>query len=176
MPLRKSAEVLKVVLDTNILVSSRINKKGASWKIFDQARANKIKILTSNFQLSEFGRVLSYPRIKKKYRLRQRDIKRTVLLLKRVTSVLNPQEIPDIIKTDPDDNHILAIAKEGKADIIISGDHHLLDLEKYKKIPIMTAKKYSQKVDQLWKDLQHLAKKGKKKINLTEELRKDRNR
>jgi len=145
MPSKKSAGILKIVLDTNNLVSSRINKKGASWKIFDLARENKIRILTSNFQLSEFNRVLTYPRIMKKYKLKKNDIKKTVILLRKITLVFNPQEIPNIIKIDPDDNQILAIAKEGESDMIISGDHHLLDLKQYRNIPVMTAKQFLQK-------------------------------
>jgi predicted nucleic acid-binding protein len=40
----------------------------------------------------------------------------------------------------------LACALDGQADVIVSGDHHLLDLENYRDIPIMTARQF---MDQL---------------------------
>jgi uncharacterized protein len=42
------------------------------------------------------------------------------------------------ITTDPDDNRILECAVDAKADIIVSNDHHLLDLESWAGIPIVT--------------------------------------
>ena len=44
----------------------------------------------------------------------------------------------DVVKIDPDDNKIIACAVEALAKIIISGDHHLIDLGEYEDIRIMT--------------------------------------
>jgi predicted nucleic acid-binding protein len=41
------------------------------------------------------------------------------------------------IKEDPEDNKYLSAAVEGKADFIISGDHHLKDLRIYQGIRIL---------------------------------------
>jgi predicted nucleic acid-binding protein len=46
-------------------------------------------------------------------------------------SVLN------VVKADPDDNRILECAVDGNADIVVSNDHHLLDLKSYRQIPIV---------------------------------------
>ena len=48
----------------------------------------------------------------------------------------------DVIKEDPPDNQFLACAIDGKADLIVSGDHHLLDLKTYQGIPIVTARDF----------------------------------
>ena len=41
-------------------------------------------------------------------------------------------------QNDPDDNHILACAKSGRADVIVSGDkRHLLPLKEYEGMPIV---------------------------------------
>jgi len=44
----------------------------------------------------------------------------------------------DIIKNDPDDNIILACALKARADYIVSGDKHLIQLASYKRIQIVT--------------------------------------
>jgi uncharacterized protein len=41
---------------------------------------------------------------------------------------------------DPDDEMFLVCALEGKAQVIISGDHHLLDLGSFQGIPILTSR------------------------------------
>ena len=43
-----------------------------------------------------------------------------------------------MIKADPDDDKVLACAKVASAEIIASGDSHLLDLNEYEGIKIMT--------------------------------------
>jgi predicted nucleic acid-binding protein len=43
-----------------------------------------------------------------------------------------------IIEDDPDDNRILECALEAGADLIISGDHHLLELKQIQKVKILS--------------------------------------
>ena len=47
-----------------------------------------------------------------------------------------------LVSQDPSDEKFLAIAIEGSADIIVSGDKHLLGLEKYQNIPILTPRQF----------------------------------
>jgi uncharacterized protein len=42
-----------------------------------------------------------------------------------------------IIDKDPPDNMLLACATEGKADYIISGDHHLTNIISFEGIPLL---------------------------------------
>lgn len=142
MPLKQSGKPIKVVLDTNNLVSSQINKKGASFKIFTLFRKGQVSLFTSPFQLKELERVLNYSRIKKKYKLAPGKTKQIVFLLRHLSFVTYSIQIPKTIKADPDDNQILAIASEAKADFIISGDRHLLNLKKWHSIPIISAQKF----------------------------------
>jgi len=48
-----------------------------------------------------------------------------------------------VIKEDPDDNIILESAISGKADYIITGDRHLLNLKEYLGIKILTNAEFS---------------------------------
>lgn len=56
--------------------------------------------------------------------------------------IVYPQRIPEMIEEDPDDNQILACASEGKANFIVSGDKHLLDLKDYCDIKIIPPREF----------------------------------
>ncbi len=43
----------------------------------------------------------------------------------------------DMIKQDPSDNKFLSLAVDGKAECLISGDKHLLELKKFRKTKII---------------------------------------
>ena len=53
--------------------------------------------------------------------------------------VVVPVVLPRPIAVDQDDDAVLACAVAARADAIVSGDHHLLDLQAYDAIPILTA-------------------------------------
>lgn len=57
-----------------------------------------------------------------------------------------PAIIPPTIADDPDDDAVLACAVAAEADYMVSGDPHLLTLEQFRHIPILTP---AQAVDQL---------------------------
>ena len=53
---------------------------------------------------------------------------------------VSPQTVPAVVTADPDDDHVLACAVTGHADLIVSGDKHLLGLGgQYNGIPIVRA-------------------------------------
>jgi predicted nucleic acid-binding protein len=55
-----------------------------------------------------------------------------------VTFVPNPLNLFPVITDDPFDDIFLALAFENEAHLIISGDHHILDLKEYRSIQILT--------------------------------------
>ena len=66
------------------------------------------------------------------------DIKARVKRFARIADIITPTIVPNVIQHDPADNHILACAISGKADVIVSGDkRHLLPLKEYEFIPII---------------------------------------
>jgi predicted nucleic acid-binding protein len=74
------------------------------------------------------------------------------LLLSEVTKkvianslLIEPQETITLVTEDPDDNKILACAKAGKVDYIISQDAHLLKLNVFESIPILTPEEFLRK-------------------------------
>ena len=64
--------------------------------------------------------------------------------------IVEGEGIVDIIKDDPSDNKYLACAYEGEADYIVSGDHHLLDIETYRGTGILKAKSFLDVWEKEW--------------------------
>jgi predicted nucleic acid-binding protein len=50
------------------------------------------------------------------------------------------------VLADPDDDAVIACAVAAQADVIVSGDKHLLDLQQYQNIPILTAAELVQRL------------------------------
>ena len=61
-----------------------------------------------------------------------------VRIINKTGTLLVPQTIPDVIKEDPSDNHILACALAGNANLIVSHDLDLLRLKTFETIDIIT--------------------------------------
>lgn len=134
--------MLKVVVDTNQFVSSLITRKGPSAGLLQAWREHAYILITSTEILKEVARVLRYPRIARKYSLREEDIKSFLNLIEHEAVIL-PETIKiNVIKDDPDDNKILACALEAQAQYIVSGDNHLLNLRQYKDIAIVTVREF----------------------------------
>jgi predicted nucleic acid-binding protein len=51
---------------------------------------------------------------------------------------VTPLATPPVIAADADDDHVIAAAVAAEADLIVSGDHHLLDLGSHQGIRILT--------------------------------------
>lgn len=134
--------MFKVVIDTNIFVSSLIKKESIPARLIRLWRENAFLVIVSEQMLEEIKKVLQYPQIKSKYKLRNEEINQAISAIEKDAIVLTDVLELDVIKEDPDDNKVLACALEVRVDYIISGDKHLLALEKYKNIPIVRVKEY----------------------------------
>jgi hypothetical protein len=135
--------MLRVVLDTNQFVSSVLVRQGLPAQVLDAWRRREFLLITSPAIIAEIRSTLSYPRIRRKYPLADDDVDRLVTLLEQDALVV-PGKIktPGAVPADPADDMVLACAVEGQADLIVSGDRHLLDLGEYQGIPIVTAREF----------------------------------
>lgn len=135
--------MLKVVLDTNIFVSSLLTKTGRPAMVIDAWRAGRYLLVTSQSIISEIKRVLNSPGIREKYSLGRNQIEKLILLLKNdaiVVPGLSP--VAGAIPEDPTDEMFLAAALDATADLIVSGDRHLLQLGEYRGIAISTVRQF----------------------------------
>lgn len=128
---------MNIVLDANIYVSSLINTQGNPKRIVERWEQNQFDVLVSTSIIDEIGRVLRYPRIVKRHRQDEGSIQRFLELLSRQAVMVEPTVVLDVIREDQSDNRYLECAVEGKAQYIISGDKHLLELGEYRGIVIL---------------------------------------
>lgn len=134
--------MLKAVIDANLFVSAIISKKGNPAKLLQLWSSRAFLVVISEQMLEELKRVLRYPRIRNKYNLKDEDAELAVSAISKFAVVLPDRLKIEVIKDDPDDNKVLACALEAKADYIVSGDSHLLDLGVFENIPIVTVKDF----------------------------------
>src|SRR5262245_1775216 len=92
--------VLKVVLDTNQFVSSLLVKQGLPARLLQAWRKGAFALVTSEAILQEIQRVLSYPRIRKKYNIHPKDIEALLELLEREAVVTSDSLRLNVIKED----------------------------------------------------------------------------
>jgi uncharacterized protein len=128
--------VLKAVFDTNVLVSSLI-KEGIPRQILLRAEEN-YQLYICHEILDEVRGVLERPKILKYSKLTSDKISTFLSDIQNIAHIVTDIPSIDIIKNDPDDNIILACALKARADYIFSGDKHLIQLESYKWIQIVT--------------------------------------
>jgi len=135
--------MLRVVIDTNVLVSALLSKKGTPARVLDAWRERKFLVITSEEAFLEVERVLEELASTEKYVISNEDIA-SILNLLRKDAILVPGQIDTkgAIPHDPDDKKFLSIALEGEANIIISGDKHLLDLTSYQEVTIQNARQF----------------------------------
>ena len=135
----------RIVCDTNIIISGFL-WKGKPREILKRIETKSAVLFVSKNILIELERVFAYPKISKVLQsssLSTRDLLEWVV---RNSSIVIPKKFTHvIIKDDPSDDIILACAVSAHADVIISGDKHLLRILKYENIPILNANNYLKK-------------------------------
>jgi putative PIN family toxin of toxin-antitoxin system len=140
--------MLKVVLDTNVFVSSLLVKTGLPAQVLDTWRERRYLLIISPAIIAEIRVTLNYSRIRRKYGITDEDVEQLVTLLEN-DALLVPGEadVTGSIPEDPADEMILACAIDAEADVIVNGDHHLLGLGSYRSIPILTARQLLERLE-----------------------------
>jgi putative PIN family toxin of toxin-antitoxin system len=126
--------MLKVVLDTNILISA-ILFGGKPRQILEKAIRGEIRLCLSEEVLEELRGVLG----RSKFGYSPEMIQFIFTELIGIADFVNPSETIEVVLEDPEDNRILECAVEAKANYIISGDSHLLKLSRYLNVEVLNA-------------------------------------
>lgn len=134
--------MLSVVLDTNIIVSGIISSKGSPNKILNLWRQKKIQLIISPAIIKEIIAVFKRPKIRNNYQLSDKHINKIKQLLQKDATLIKPKSYLKIIKVDPADDKFINCALTARVKFIVSGDKHLLDLKKYKKVKIIKAAEF----------------------------------
>jgi len=129
--------VIKVVLDTNIYISSIFWEKGNPHKIIEKIINREIQNFISNEILKELKRVLE-----RDFDEPNELIEDQIKLIKEYSEIIEILGKIDIIKEDADDNKIIECAISANANYIITGDNHLLKLKEFRGIKIVNSKDF----------------------------------
>ena len=130
---------VKVVFDTNVWLS--IFMKKVLSDEFSQAK-QEITVYVSKDILMEISKVLLYPKIAEILRRASDNEKEILRAIEANSIIVKPKLKLHIIEEDAEDNKILECALASGADIIVSGDKHLLKLGKYRKTRIQTPREF----------------------------------
>jgi putative PIN family toxin of toxin-antitoxin system len=139
--------MLRVVLDTNVFVSSLLVKVGIPAQVMDAWRDRRYVLVISPAIIAEMRSTLNYPRIRRKYNITDEDVEGLIVLIQH-DALLVPGEadVAGVIPADPTEEKILACALDGRADLVVSGNLHLLDLVQYQGIPILNARQFLERL------------------------------
>ena len=126
---------MRLVLDTNVLLSALLSPDSPPAAILDLWRDRKVSVVTAAEQIEEIARVTRYPKIRS--RLSPSLAGRLVNRLRDVAVVIERLPATDS-SPDPDDNYLLAIVEAGRADFLVTGDKLLLGLKQHRSCRIVT--------------------------------------
>ena len=133
-------EKLRVVIDTNTIISAPLSQNGNPAKIFELLLLEEINNFRSETITNEIIDVFKREKIKKL--ISEDKIHFIIDNYKKFSKLVEPDIKLSIVKEDEDDNRILECAETANVDYIISGDEHLLKLRNYKNIKISSPKQF----------------------------------
>jgi putative PIN family toxin of toxin-antitoxin system len=115
---------------------------GPPAKVINAAEDSRVCIIMSEAIIEEINQTLAYPRLKRVYEdagISRQELIEAVLRIGRLVEVKTKV---NVVHEDVADNKFLECAFDGKADFLVSGDEHLLKMERYKKIRILSVRQF----------------------------------
>ena len=129
---------MRLVLDTNTAISGLL-WHGTPGKLIDAAHAKSATLCTSAVLLAELHGVLAREKFANQLKTRGLNAIEVFDGYAALTAIVVPAIILPTIVNDPSDDAVLACALGAKAELIVSGDRHLLDLKEHQGIRIVAA-------------------------------------
>jgi putative PIN family toxin of toxin-antitoxin system len=132
---------MRVVLDTNILVSALIAPAGKPAAIVDAWLDGKLTLLTCGTHVDELRATLQKPRVAELVKPHRAG--RLVNQVRKLAEDIDP--LPRVERSpDPTDDFLLALAEAGEADYLVTGDKSgLLALGCHKATRIVSAREFA---------------------------------
>jgi putative PIN family toxin of toxin-antitoxin system len=124
---------MKAILDTNLLISAYVFPGGKPEAVYRLALEGRLEIGTSLTLLAEFGRVLG-----QKFGWIPDRVEAAVAQMTRIAALVEAGETVQFVRADPADDRVLEAARAFDADVIVSGDRHLLDLGSWSEIEVIS--------------------------------------
>ena len=129
---------MRIVLDTNVALSALL-WRGTPYRLLEAIRRQEhVQLFASAALLAELGAVLIRSVAAKRLALIGRAAHEILADYSDAVELVTPLSIPIVIAADPDDDQVIAAAVAAKADLLVSGDRHLLALGSHRNIGIVT--------------------------------------
>jgi len=129
---------VKIVCDTNILISAYIFPGGPPEEVIKRALIKDVTLCLSPDILSEFKKVLML-----KFKHTEQEANERIERLTLVAEMTYPKERMNLIQRKESDNRILECAVESGADYLVTGDKRdILHLKAIGKTRILTASQF----------------------------------
>lgn len=122
---------MRVVFDSNVFISAFVVPGSQGERALLLAQRNRFELLTSVAILTETARVL-----RRKFDQDEDDIKQALRQISHTAVVTKPTSKLRVVDDEPD-NRILECALDARADLVVTGDRHLLKLRRFEAIPIV---------------------------------------
>jgi putative PIN family toxin of toxin-antitoxin system len=122
---------MKAVFDSNVYVSAFVVPGSKGEQAFLLACRRQVALYASVSILTETARIL-----RTKFHQPEKDIKAALKMIGRAAQILQPSRKVAVL-VDVPDNRILECAVAAQADLIVTGDQHLLALKEFEGIPIV---------------------------------------
>ena len=131
---------MRVVVDTNVLVSG-IFFTGPPYSILNALRQGKIELVLSDEIFSEYHRVAE--NLAKQFS--EIELAPLLKLILTNSTVVESAHLENPVCEDADDDKFIACAIASNAQLIISGDKHLLNVSGYRDITVMKPRDFVDK-------------------------------
>lgn len=136
---------MKVVLDTNVLISALISPHNPPDLILQSWLAGDFELLTSEDQLEEIRRVSRYAHLQPF--LQPHRVGVLVNRMRGLATIVRPESLISEEALDPDDNFLIAICEAGSANNLVTGDQRagLLERRHIGATEILTAAQFAER-------------------------------
>ena len=129
---------MRLVLDTNVLLSALLSPVGAPAKLLDAWERKAFTLVASDALVAEFLDVAGRPF----FRARLRTSAAELLAAGLRDFSLYCRDLPsDAVAPDAKDSFLLAMAEASQAEFLVTGDKELLSLKRHKSTRIVTPAK-----------------------------------
>ena len=129
---------MRAVLDTNIVVSGLL-WRAAPRQVLDASRHKLLTLHTSSVLLDELAEVLSRPHLASVIAAHYASPAFLMQRYAMLAQLVIPAQTARVVEKDIDDDAVIACALAAQADLIVSGDAHLLNLKHYQGMRIIDA-------------------------------------
>ena len=128
----------RVAVDTGVLISHLLLPDSTPGQVVRRA-VNEAQLLASDDTLEELAEVLSRSKFDPYLTIgeRQEFLRLLLRIVERVPIIQSVQAC-----RDPGDDKFLELAVNGQADVLVTGDKDLLDLDPFRGIPVLTPRAF----------------------------------